>query len=173
MLAMKSAVVAALVVVVLAGSAVLPVGAQSGTEVIAMHVAGMAQSEPTEPGRVAYTVNVFNITTGERLGTLHDEITCSSTAPPPCLVFDVVTTLRLRGGEITNRAQWSGVPDPQRPGFLLVGSRPGAKTASGTAGDYDNRAAHWAGSGTVDVRRFPAQFGYDIFSVVTVDVARS
>ncbi|MDQ3946277.1 MAG: hypothetical protein M3357_14210, partial [Actinomycetota bacterium] len=130
---MKSAVVAgAVVVVVLAGFSVLPVGAQGGTEVIAMHVAGTAASEPTEPGRVAYTVGVFNITTGEQLGTLHDEIACSSTAPPPCLVFDVVTTLRLRGGEIVNHAQWSGVPDPQRPGFLLVGSRPQAKTANGT-----------------------------------------
>jgi len=170
---MKSAVVAAVVVVALAGSAVRPVGAKGRTEVIAMHVAGTASSEPTEPGRVAYTVNVFNITTGERLGTLHDEITCSSTTPPPCLVFDVVTTLRLRGGEIMNHAQWSGVPDPQRPGFLLVGSRPTAKTANGTEGDYAHRAAHWAGSGTVDVRDFPARFGYDIFSVVTVDVDRT
>jgi hypothetical protein len=171
---MKSAVLAAVVLaVVVAGSAVLPVGAQDGTEVIALHVAGTAQSEPTAPGWLAYTVDVFNITTGELLGTLHDEITCSSTAPPPCLVFDVVTTLRLWGGEIMNHAQWSGVPDPQRPGFLLVGSRPQVKTARGTAGDYAHRAAHWAGSGTGDVRNFPAELGYDIFSVVTVDLARS
>ena len=139
---------------------------------IALHVSGMADGEPTEPGRVAYTVNVYNITTGEQLGTLHDTITCSST-PPPCLVFDVVTTLRLRGGEIMNHAQWSAAPDPQRPGFLLVGSRPPDKTATGTEGDYASRAAYWAGSGTVDMRNFPAQLGYDIFSVVTVDVARN
>jgi hypothetical protein len=171
---MKSAVAAAVVLVaVVAGSSVRPVGAQGGTEVIALHVAGTADSEPTAPGQLAYTVDVFNIATGERLGRLHDEITCSSTAPPPCLVFDVVTTLRLRGGEIVNHAQWSGVPDPQRPGFLLVGSRPQVKTANGTEGDYARRAAHWAGSGTVDVRNFPAQLGYDIFSVVTVDLART
>lgn len=165
----KPAVAAAVVaVVVLAGASVLPVGAEGGPEVIAMHVSGVADSEPTAPGRVAYTVDVFDITSGERLGALHDEITCSSTAPPPCVVFDVVTTLRVAGGETINHAQWSGVPDPQHPGFLLVGSRPEGKTAKGTAGGYAGRTASWAGSGTVDVRRFPARFGYDIFSVVTI-----
>ncbi len=167
---LKPAAVAAVVaVVVLAGASALPVAAEGGTEVIAMHVSGMADSEPTEPGRVAYTVDVFDIRTGERLGALHDEITCSSTAPPPCLVFDVVTTLRVAGGEIVNHAQWSGVPDPQHSGFLLVGSRPDQKTAKGTAGGYAGRTVSWAGSGTADVRNFPARLGYDIFSRVTID----
>ncbi len=160
--------VLALMLVTVAGSSALPVEAQDNPEVIALHVRGMADSEPTAPGRVAYTVNVFSVTTGERLGSLHDELTCSTTAPPPCLVFDVVTTLRLADGEIVNHAQWSGVPDPQRPGFLLVGTRPDAKTAEGMTGVYAGRAARWAGSGTVDVRRFPARFGYDIFSIVTL-----
>jgi hypothetical protein len=160
---------AAMAAVVLAGATVLPIGAQAqaGSDVIAMHVSGVSDSEPTEPGFVAYTVDVFDIRTGARLGALHDEITCSSTTPPPCLVFDVVTTLRVSGGEIVNHAQWSGVPDPQHPGFLLVGSRPGAKTAKGTGGGYAGRAVNWEGSGSVDMRNFPAQLGYDIFSVVT------
>jgi hypothetical protein len=167
---LKSGVAAVVVaVVVVAGGSVLPVGAEGGTEVIAMHVSGTADSEPTEPGKVAYTVDVYDITSEARLGSLHDEITCSSSAPPPCLVFDVVTTLRVAGGEIVNHAQWSGVPDPQHPGFLLVGSRPGVKTAKGTAGGYAGRAAAWAGSGSVDMRSFPARLGYDIFSRVTVD----
>ncbi|MGH7417022.1 MAG: hypothetical protein ACREKB_04510, partial [Candidatus Rokuibacteriota bacterium] len=70
-----------------------------------------------------------------------------------------------------NHAQWSGVPDPQRPGFLLVGTRPATPTAHGTTGSYAGRAARWAGSGTVDVRNFPGRFGYDIFSIVTLDGA--
>lgn len=164
---------AAMAAVILAGASMLPVGAdaQAGSEVIAMHVSGTAASEPTEPGKVAYTVDVFDIKTGVRLGTLHDEITCSSTTPPPCLVFDVVTTLSVSGGEIVNHAQWSGVPDPQHPGFLLVGSRPGAKTAKGTGGGYAGRAVNWEGSGSADMRSFPATLGYDIFSVVTPDAA--
>ena len=161
--------VLALVLVAVAGSPALPVEAQGNPEVIALHVRGTADSEPTAPGRLAYTVDVFSVTTEERLGTLHDEIMCSTTAPPPCLVFDVVTTLRLAGGELVNHAQWSGVPDPQRHGFLLVGTRPEAKTAEGRTGAYAGRAARWAGSGTVDVREFPARFGYDIFSIVTLD----
>ncbi|MGH9036628.1 MAG: hypothetical protein ACRD0O_12775 [Acidimicrobiia bacterium] len=167
---MKSGVgAAAVLVVVLTGSAVLPVGAQGGTEVIAIHVFGTADSEPTAPGAVAYTVDVFDIKSGEQIGRLHDEITCSSTTPPPCLVFDVVTTMRLTGGgEIVNHAQWSGVPDPQHPGHLLVGSRPGTRTAKGTAGDYAGRVVQWEGSGMADMRSFPARLGYDIFSVVTV-----
>jgi hypothetical protein len=146
-----------------------PVGATGQREVIALHVSGMADQEPAGPGRVAYTVDVFSITTGERLGTLHDELTCSTTAPPPCLVFDVVTTLRLADGEIVNHSQWSGVPDPQRPGFMLVGSRPDTAAAQGTAGIYQGRTARWNGSGTVDVRSFPARLGYDIFSIVTFE----
>lgn len=55
------------------------------------------------------------------------------------------------------------------PGFLLVGSRPGTKTAKGTGGGYAGRTANWNGSGSVDVRNLPARFGYDIFSRVTVD----
>ena len=171
---LKSAAVAAVVgVVVLAGSTVPPVGAEDGTEVIAMHVSGVANSEPTEAGKVAYTVDVFDIVTGARLGNLHDEITCSSSAPPPCVVFDVVTTLRVSGGEIVNHAQWSGVPDPQHPGFLLVGSRPGTRTAKGTAGSYAGRPVAWNGSGSVDMTSFPARLGYDIFSVVTTFPAGS
>ncbi|MGH9040015.1 MAG: hypothetical protein ACRDZ3_07280 [Acidimicrobiia bacterium] len=168
---MRSTLGAAVVLVaVVAGGAALPVGAQGGgAEVIAMHVSGVANSEPTEAGKVAYTVDVFDIKSGERLGELHDEITCSSSAPPPCVVFDVVTTLRVAGGEIVNHAQWSGLPDPQHPGFLLVGSRPGTKTAQGTGGGYAGRTVAWAGSGTVDVGNFPAQLGYDIFSRVTID----
>jgi hypothetical protein len=172
---MKQAVVVAAVLAaagaVLAGVSVLPVGAEDGSDVIAMHVSGTADSEPTDTGKVAYTVDVFDIKTGVRLGELHDEITCSSTTPPPCLVFDVVTTLRVAGGEIVNHAQWSGVPDPQHHGFLLVGSRPGTKTAKGTGGGYGGRAVNWEGSGSVDMRNFPAQLGYDIFSVVTPDPA--
>lgn len=162
-------VVLAVVVAVAAGGPLRPVGAQAPGEVLPLHVSGVASSESTDAGHVAYTVDVFSITTGERLGTLHDEITCSSSAPPPCLVFDVVTTLRLAGGEIVNHAQWSGVPDPQRPGFLLVGTRSDAPTAKGTAGTYAGRSARWAGSGTVDTRSFPSRFGYDIFSIVTLE----
>ncbi len=177
MRAMKRAVVAAAVLAVagvaLAGVSVLPVGAEDGSDVIALHVSGGAASEPTDAGKVAYTVDVFDIKTGARLGSLHDEITCSSTTPPPCAVFDVVTTLRVAGGEIVNHAQWSGVPDPQHHGFLLVGSRPGAKTAKGTGGGFAGRAVSWNGSGSVDMRNFPAQLGYDIFSVVTPDPAGS
>jgi hypothetical protein len=165
----KSAVAAAVVGVVgLVWATVPPVGAQDGTEVIAMHVSGTADSEPTDAGKVAYTVDVFDIVTGTRLGTLHDEITCSSSAPPPCVVFDVVTTLRVAGGEIVNHAQWSGVPDPQHPGVLLVGSRPGTRTAKGTAGGYAGRPVAWNGSGSVDMTSFPARLGYDIFSVATL-----
>lgn len=166
---------AAVLVAVVAGAAVLPVGAQNagGTEVITLHVSGVADSEPTEAGAVAYTVDVFDLKTGERLGDLHDEITCSSSAPPPCVVFDVVTTLRVAGGQVVNHAQWTGVPDPQHPGWLLVGSRPGSKTAKGTGGDYAGRTVAWAGSGTVDMSNFPAQLGYDIFSRVTIDAPGS
>ncbi|MGH8991878.1 MAG: hypothetical protein ACRDYV_15285 [Acidimicrobiia bacterium] len=167
---MKLVAVAAMAsVVILTGAAVPPVGAAGDARVITLHVSGVADSEPTDAGKVAYTVDVFDFKTEERLGELHDEITCSSSTPPPCLVFDVVTTLRVAGGEIVNHAQWSGVPDPQRPGWLLVGSRPGTKTAKGTGGDYAGAAVAWAGSGTVDMTNFPAQLGYDIFSRVTVD----
>lgn len=159
----------AVVVAIGVGGPLRPVEAQAPAEVIPLHVSGVAASEATDAGHVAYTVEVLSIVTGERLGTLHDELTCSTTAPPPCLVFDVVTTLRLADGEIVNHAQWSGVPDPQRPGFLLVGTRSDAPTARGTAGAYAGRAVRWAGSGTVDTRSFPSRFGYDIFSIVTIE----
>jgi len=140
-----------------------------GNTVLGLHVLGPAKNESTQLGEFVYTVSVYDITSGEALGTLHDEITCSTTAVP-CLVFEVKTTLKLRnGGELHNDAPWSGVPDPQHPGFLLVGTRPDGANARGTAGPYAGRNAYWVGSGSVDIRSFPGSFGYDIYSIVTID----
>lgn len=140
-----------------------------GNTVLGLHVFGPAQNESTSPTEFVYTVPVYDIATGTELGTLHDEITCSTTSVP-CLVFDVATTLKLRDGTVLeNHAPWSGVPDPQHPGFLLVGTRPDSANARGTAGPYAGRKALWIGSGSVDIRSFPATLGYDIYSIVTVD----
>ena len=133
---------------------------------VAVHPSGTGDNESNDPSRVVYTAELLSLTTGERIGTFNDVITCSTTAPPPCLVFDVVTTYRLPGGDIVNRGQWSGVPDPQRPGFLLIGTRPATDSIVGATGRFSGRTGRVLISGSIDMRKFPVEAPYEGLTMI-------
>lgn len=138
---------------------------------IALNPRGTARNTSTDPAHLVFTVDLFSLASGEKVGTLTDDITCSAAAAPPCLVFDIVTTYRLPGGDIVNHGYWSGVPDPQRSGFILAGTRPDRDTIVSGTGRFEGRTGRATGWGTVDGRRLPDELGYDMFTVIRLDPA--
>jgi hypothetical protein len=133
---------------------------------VALNPRGSGINQSTDPTKLIYTADLFSLTTGQLIGNFTDVITCASASIPPCAAFDVETTYRLPGGDIVNRGYWSGVPDPQRPGFLVIGTRPTTDTIVATSGRFAGRGGRVNGWGSVDARKFPTQLGYDVFTVI-------
>ncbi len=149
-------------------SAPAPAGAGSA-EVIAVNTRGTAQNISESPMRTVFEFDLYSLATGERIGTAHDDVFCSTTTPPPCQVFDAVTTFRLPGGDITNHAQVSVVPDPQRPGHFLVAARPEGKSIVSATGAYAGRTGTVRMSGHDDGRGYPSELTVDDLWVIELD----
>ena len=151
----------ALLVVALAGLPALPqAAAEPEPDFISVNPRG---SVPVErDGDVfVWTADLFSLTTLEKIGTFTDRATCSMSAPPACLVYDVTTTYRVPGGEVVSRGQWGVAPDPTRPGFAFSGSRPESDTIQSATGRFAGRTGRVSGWGIVDLRQFPDRIGVD------------
>lgn len=128
---------------------------------MALNTRGTARNISTDPMRTVFEFDVYSLATGERIGTANDSVFCSTQTPPPCQVFDAVTTFRLPDGEITNHAQVSVVPDPQRPGGFLVGARPTENSIASGTGAYEGKQARVRLTGWDDGSRYPNELGAD------------
>ena len=96
--------------------AVPPAAAEPEPDFIAVNARGAVPVEH-DGGTFVWTADLFSLTTFEKIGTFTDRATCSTSAPPPCLIYDITTTYRVPGGEVTSRGLWSLAPDSTRPGF--------------------------------------------------------
>jgi hypothetical protein len=142
-----------------AGAVVSGVAAQEpapAPQLIAVASRGSAPNVSTEPGRTTFTLPLFELATGEEIGTLTDDARCVSATPPPCLVQDVTTTFRLPDGEIVNQMTVTLSPDPQEVGALLTGARPAGDTITSGTGAYAGRTGKADLSGRIDIKNFPA-----------------
>ena len=95
--------------------AVPPAAAEPEPDFIAVNARGAVPVEH-DGGTFVWTADLFSLTTFEKIGTFTDRATCSTSAPPPCLIYDITTTYRVPGGEVTSRGLWSLAPDSTRPG---------------------------------------------------------
>ncbi len=150
--------------------AVAPAAAEPEPDFIALNPRGVVPVEMVD-GAFVVTADLFSLTTGDKIGTFTDRATCSTSAPPPCLVFDVTTTFRLPGGEILNRVQVSSSPDPTKPGFVFAAFRPATDTIVSGTGRYAGRTGRAVGWGIGDMRDFPRMIGLDIFTVIRFNPA--
>jgi hypothetical protein len=158
--------------VIAAGALVLPGVAPAGSEApkfMALNTRGTAKNISTDPMRTVYEFDVYSLATGERIGHANDSVFCSTKTPPPCQVFDAVTTFHLPDGTITNHAQVSVVPDPQRPGYFLVASRPEGNSIVAATGAYAGRTGKVRLTGLDDGSRYPNQLGVDDVWIFELD----
>jgi hypothetical protein len=171
-----SLLVRALPLGLLAGMLALPGPAPAGDpapfrwgDFMAVNTRGAAKNISTDPMRTVFEFDLYSLATGERIGTAHDDVFCSTTAPPPCQVFDALTTFRLPDGEITNHAQVSVVPDPQRPGQFLVAARPESSSIVAGTGAYAGRSGRVRLTGLDDGSRYPSELSVDDIWVIELD----
>lgn len=141
--------------------AVPPAAAETEPDFISVNPRGSVSVE-RDSGAFVWTADLFSLTTFEKIGTFTDRATCAMSAPPPCLVYDVTTTFRVPGGEVTSRGLWSVTPDSTRPGFFFVGSRPEADTITAATGRFQGRTGRVSGWGIADLRQFPSRIGLDV-----------
>jgi hypothetical protein len=146
---------------------VIPAAGADGTEpdFIAVNEHGASPVYQSD-GAMTWTLDLISLTTGEKVGTLDDRATCSTSQPPPCAVLEVITTYHLPGGDVASRGQWSSSPDPARPGFYFTGSRPTSNTIVSATGRFAGRTGRVTGWGSVDNREFPAKIGLDVFTII-------
>ena len=139
--------------------------AEPDPDFISLNPRGSAAVEHDGDAMV-WTMDLFSLTTLEKIGTFTDRAVCSTTAPPPCLVYDVTTTYRVPGGEIVSRGNWSVTSDPTRAGFAFIGSRPEDDTIVSATGRFHGRTGREAGWGIADMRQFPNRIGLDVRTLI-------
>src|SRR5881227_3778782 len=111
--------VALLALVLGALPGVTPAAAEDEADFISVNQRGTVLVEHDGDAFV-WTADLYSLNTSDKIGTFTDRATCSTSTPPPCLVYDVTTTYRVPGGEVTNRGSWSLAPDSTKPGFFLT-----------------------------------------------------
>jgi hypothetical protein len=126
----------------------------------AQHFRTKGVDESTDPGRFSFSVFVFSLSDGSPRANVTDDITCAL-GPPPCLVLDVITVIRYPEGEVTAHTQTPLVPDPQRPGFALFGTRPSSDNIVAATGAYAGRTGRFMYSGSIDMGKFPDPLPYE------------
>jgi len=137
-----------------------------GPDLIAIRATGSAENRSAGPPRLRFTVPASSMTTGRPLGTVTDDIACATSGSVPCLVVDEVTTFQLPAGSIVSHALVSVAPDAQRPGWVILGSRPDADTITSATGAYAGRTGRVLASGAADDSGLPNRLTEDTFWVI-------
>ena len=140
--------------------AVPPAAAEAEPDFISVFQRGAVAVQRDGPAFV-WTADLFSLNTGEQIGTYTDRATCATGAPSSCLIYDITSTYRVPGGEITSRGQWSLASDSTRSGFFMTASRPAHDTLVAGTGRFTGRSGRVTGWGILDLRRFPDQIGID------------
>lgn len=135
-------------------------------EIIAVNMRGTSPNVSTNPLRMVFEFELFDVATGERIGTATDDVACKTDELPGCPLIDAITTFHLPAGDIVNRATVSIAPDAARPGWVLNGSYPDGDTIVSGTGAYAGRTGKARLSGANNIVGFPLQLtGDDIFVI--------
>jgi hypothetical protein len=153
------------------GSSAAP--ATAASQYMPVRTMGSAKNESSDPLRQKFTFPLYSMVDGSLVGNATDDLACSQTVPPPCVVFDAVTTFRFTQGTfplgtIVNHAQVSVAPDAQRPGFIINGSRATGNTIQSATGAYAGRTGTIIISGANDAKNFPNELTQDDFWLIAL-----
>ena len=82
---------------------------------LALNFRGTGTLEPAAPGRLQYSTDLYSLVTGERVGIGTNNVLM--TVP----IEDHVMTFHLPDGDLVAHSKQSVMPDPQHPGYALLG----------------------------------------------------
>jgi len=99
--------------------------------------------------RSTVTWPMYSLATGEVIGTFTNDF--KNKGPG---TVDAVTSFVFADGKLVSHVQVSVVPDPARPGWILVGSRPDADSVVEATGVFAGRTGRVDMSGTNDLTKF-------------------
>ena len=148
-----------------AASSGTPRAPGSGPMILAVNSRGTAQNESSDPARTKFTFPMYDLATGEEIGTITDDV---GGTPVPGVV-DVITTYRFTDGEIVNHMPVSIAQDSQKPGWIVVGNRPEGNTIVKATGAYEGRTGKVRLSGVDDITKFPDEIYQDDFWIIELD----
>jgi hypothetical protein len=149
---------------VLAAIIVAPVGAgespppADGT--LFLQVRGTADREQgTPPDRFVYVLDVYDMT-NQKVGTVTHDVKFTSAT-----TLDLISSFRLRNGDLVNHGVESIGPDATRQGFYLIGVHSDTDTIQGGKGTgaYAGRTGRLRMSGWHDANKFPQTVTVDDF----------
>lgn len=146
--------------------AIPPAEAAAGAEpdTLPLHFRGTGRQEPAEQGRFQWSTDLYSLVTGEKVGT------GTNNADLRGPIMDHVMTFRLPDGDIVAHSKESVIPDPQHPGFALVGIHQDNNIVPerGT-GAYAGRTGKVTMSGWHDGSKLPEQATFNDFYLIELD----
>jgi len=92
---------------------------------------------------------MYSLATGDVIGTFTNDF--KNKGPG---TVDAVTSFVFADGKLVSHVQVSVVPDPARPGWILVGARPDADSVVEATGVFAGRTGRVDMSGTNDLTKF-------------------
>jgi hypothetical protein len=131
---------------------------------LALNFRGTGNLEPAERGRFQWSTDLYSLITGERVGTGNNNT--SMTVP----IEDHVMTFHLPDGDLVTHSKESVMPDPQHPGFAVVGIHQDNNIVSerGT-GAFAGRTGKATMSGWVDGNKLPTRATFNNFYLIELD----
>jgi hypothetical protein len=132
---------------------------------LALNFRGLGSLEPAEPGRFQWTTDLFSMATGEKVGT------ATNNADLRAPMMDHVMTFHLPDGDLVAHSTESVIPDPQYPGYALIGIHPREDNivAGKGTGAYAGRTGTVTMSGWHDGSKLPGQATFNDFYLIELD----
>lgn len=131
---------------------------------LVLNFRGTGHREAAEPGRFQYSTDVYSLTTGEKVGTG----TNNTDLRVP--IEDHVITFHLPDGDLVAHSKESVMPDPEHPGFAVVGVHQDNNiVAERGTGAYAGRTGKATMSGWVEGAKLPEKATFHNFYLIDLD----
>lgn len=137
-------------------------------ELIVLFGLGLAPNKSAQPNAFDVEVPLVSPETGKIIGTSYHKPKCV-TDSVPCLVVEDHDTYVLPEGTIEVKGRVSLPPDPDNPGFVVVGGQPDEDNIISGTGRYTGRTGKVRVYGYVDTRQFPKAFVVDEIYVIALN----
>jgi hypothetical protein len=128
----------------------------------AFRFAGRVASRSPNPQHLIFAGDLTSLATGDKAGsfTWDDDLGARNV---------VTSTFRFPEGTLVSRARGSAGPDPNHPGFFLIGIHPESKSIIEATGVFAGRTGTVHMSGLHGTQDAPAFVSFDDFWLIELD----